>query len=162
MIREILRTLFFQKVLDHLLSVALIMLLTMLAILSLDVIRPITEVCARVASHSDLRLDIHYTYALTGEWPRDSSTLLRTRPIAVPYSSFAGDQAMLEDGAINIRPTRGRIAGETISLRPAVQADNVLGPISWVAGSGSADPERLILGDDATTIDPHWIPHDMR
>jgi hypothetical protein len=59
MIRDILRTLFFQKVLDHLLSVALIMLLTMLAILSLDVIRPITEVCARVASHSDLRLDIH-------------------------------------------------------------------------------------------------------
>jgi hypothetical protein len=162
MIREDLRMLFFQRILDHLLSIALILLLMVMAIQSFKGGRKITEVIARVASQHNLRVDIHYTFALTGEWPRDSNSLLRTRPMGDPYSSVDGDVVMLEGGSINIRPTTGSIAGETISLRPAVPANNAAGPVSWVVGPGADDPTRLIPGDDATTLDPRWIPDCMR
>jgi hypothetical protein len=162
MIREILRTLFFQKVLDHLLSVALIMLLMMLAILSFEGAKIIGELTARVSSQNDLRIDVHYTLALTGEWPKDSNALLRTRPMEVPYSSYSGDELELEGGAIHIRPTKGRLAGETISMHPAVPANNAVGPISWVVGPGGAESEHLVQGDDATTVDSRWIPHGMK
>ncbi len=159
MLRDGLRTFLFQKMLDHLLAILMIFLLLILAIRFLWDVRQMAEVCARVASQNDLRLDIHYHYALTGEWAGDSVGLLRTRSNEVSYSSYSGDEVSLEKGAIHIRATGGSIAGEIISLRPAVPAGDACGPIGWVVGPGPVEAGRLIQGDDSTTIGKHLIPN---
>lgn len=162
MIRQALRTLFFQKTLDHLLSIFLLFLLMGMASLCLAKARQIAEVCARVASQDSLRVGIHYTYALTGEWSGESSTLFCPGSIEESNNPFLGDEAKLDKGAIHMDFTTGRLAGETVSLRPAVPVDNVVGPISWVVGPGTAVAGRLILGEDTTTIASQWILFDMR
>jgi hypothetical protein len=160
MLRDGLRTFLFQKMLDHLLAFLMIFLLMALAVRCFGSVKSMVEVCARFASQDDLRLDVHYHYALTGEWPGDSVGLMRTRPKDVSYRPYDGDEVSLEDGAIHIRPTRGNIADEIISLRPVVPAGDPCGPIGWVVGEGPVEGGRLIQGNNATTIGRHLIPNN--
>jgi hypothetical protein len=148
---------FFQQVLDHLLSIALVLFLMGLAVQVYPVAQQLAEVCARVASQSDLRFDVQYHYALTGEWPKDLDTMLRTRLRGIPYQPYAGDEVALEDGAIRILATQGSIRGKVISLRPATMAGNAIGPVAWVVGTGADVAGRAIQGLDHTTVERDLI-----
>lgn len=154
------RTLFFQKTLDHLFSIALILVLTLLALQSYRVTGDIVQVCASVASVNDLRLDVQYHYALTGEWPKDLESILRSRPAEVAYKAFGENEVSVDDGAIHIKVKGHRLGGETISVHPAVLSDNVTGVVSWVVGPGVPQEGRIIQGPDATTVDSTLILRD--
>lgn len=156
-----LRTFFFQKTLDHLLAIFLMFILMGVGVQVYPVTNQAAEVCARVASQTDLRIDIQYHYALTGEWPKDLDSLLRTRPKDIPYQPYGEDEVTLENGAIRILATRGSIGGEVISLRPAFWGDNATGPVAWVVGNGADVAGRVVQGPDHTTIGRHLIPNDM-
>lgn len=162
MLRDGLRTFFFQRVLDHIMAFGLMFLLGALAIHSYGKVRLMAEVCARVASQNDLRLDVQYHYALTGEWPEDMDGLLRARSGDVPYVPFEGDWVRLEGGAISIYATQGMISGQTISLRPAFPAGDGGKSLCWVVGPVASDGKRLVLGADATTLAASLIPAPMR
>ncbi len=157
---DYLRTLFFQRSLDHLFALALIMVFTLLALQSYRVTHEIVQVCASVASLDDLRLDVQYHYSLTGEWPEDLNSIIRSRPAEVPYKTFGKDEISVEDGAIRIELKGNSLEGEVISLHPAFLEDNVTGPISWVVGPGVPEKGRHIQGTDSTTVSPDLIARD--
>ncbi len=159
---DYLKPFFFQKTLDHLFSLTLIMILLLLALKAYRVTHQMVEVCARVASVDDLRLDVQYHYAQTGLWPKDLQSIIRSRPAEVAYNAFSGDELSVADGTITILPTISSIKGEAVSLHPAVWGGNTTGPISWVVGPGKPENGRIVQGPDFTTVDQGLIPADWK
>jgi type IV pilus assembly protein PilA len=56
----------------------------------------------------------------------------------------------------------GAIAGKTLSIRPAVVADEPVVPIAWVCGNAEGPNKMTIIGDNQTNIDPMLLPPECR
>lgn len=71
----------------------------------------------------------------------------------------------VSNGAINLtfgNRASGAIAGKTLSIRPAVIADEPVVPIAWVCGNVAGPNKMTIIGDNQTNIDPLLLPPECR
>ncbi len=71
----------------------------------------------------------------------------------------------VSNGAINLtfgNRANSAIAGKTLSIRPAVIADESVVPITWVCGNAAGPNKMTIIGDNQTNIDPLLLPPECR
>lgn len=71
----------------------------------------------------------------------------------------------VSNGVINLtfgNRASGAIAGKTLSIRPAVVADEPVVPIAWVCGNAEGPNKMTIIGDNQTNIDPMLLPPECR
>ncbi len=103
------------------------------------------------------RLPLSTYYALKGEWPNSMEHMHEMFPEHARAMTFSmAANLRLASGAISF-DLRRQLSGETLTLHPAVPAEDPLGPVKWVAGGRSLSPRWTIVGDDGTTIDDTYI-----
>jgi type II secretory pathway pseudopilin PulG len=121
---------------------------------TLNVVR-VTASAAEVMGY--YRADLSAYYALQGEWPKDREELRALFPHQPAiFNADADKNVRITGGAIDIRLQR-QLAGKILTLHPAVPIDDPLGPVKWVAGSGSGSDGWSIIGDDHTTVQREYI-----
>ena len=71
----------------------------------------------------------------------------------------------VNDGVINItfgNKAHPKIAGKTLSLRPAVIEESQIVPVAWVCGNAKAPKKMTIKGENKTTMPDAYLPHLCR
>lgn len=99
----------------------------------------------------------------TKELPADNeaAALPVADKIVGNYVSAVG----VDNGVINIsfgNRANSVIAGKTLSLRPAVVEDAPMVPITWVCGFAEAPEKMTVQGNNATNVDPKYLPMSCR
>ncbi len=120
--------------------------------------RKVVETTAATAEVMGIyRAPLSTYYALHGAWPKDNEELqeMFPGPAWKPVFSMAGNVRIL-DGAITFDMLR-RLSGKSITLHPAVPAQDPLGPVKWVAGPKSLSRDWAMAGVDHTTVDDDHI-----
>lgn len=142
-----------------------ILIIAVLAVLQLKTYLPAVTYSKTVhlggAEFQCARMDSIYYYAFHGVWPEDNE-----QAIQFLFHEFQ-DQYVLErgvfkdvrikDGAINLQYNDESFDGKTITLRPAVPAEDKFGPIIWVIGDNKPRSEWIVFGDDHTDIENRYI-----
>ena len=151
----------FHKQIELCLIVLIIGVLAVLQIKNyLPVITYSKTVHSAGASFQSARMDDTYYYAFHGEWPEDNEQAIQfgfndQYVYVVGYDVF--DDVRIKDGAINLQYNDEFFDGKTITLRPAIPANDKFGPIIWVIGNNRQDSEWLVFGDDHTDIEDKYI-----
>jgi Tfp pilus assembly major pilin PilA len=110
----------------------------------------------------DLKTEVAVYYAHTGQWPENKEA-------AHAYSVYKGvdkriyaypHQVELENGAIHVKVAS--LAYKTISVRPAVPAEDPLGPVVWFAGPPLHNRRHAIAGVDRTELPSFLINPQLR
>jgi hypothetical protein len=104
------------------------------------------------------RTPVSVQFALRGEWPKNLDDVRQEFPVNGnwPMSSRLKD-LRLEDGALTVT-LRRPLAGERLTLHPAVPSDDPRGPVRWVAGPSGRRSGWTVVGDDHTTVKDPFIP----
>ena len=113
------------------------------------------------ASFQYARVDDACYYALHGEWPEDNN---RVGPFGftekyTEYGVF--DDVRINNGAINLHYESG-LPGKTMTLRPAVPANDKFGPLIWIVGNYRPESEWHVFGEDHTNIEDRYISSHAR
>lgn len=102
-------------------------------------------------------------HALTGQWPEKDEDLEHLNAAGLvldaPDDRFI-DRVTVENGACHFAYKTG-LTGKTLTLRPAVPAEDPLGPVIWVAGD-SVKKGWSLSGPDRTDVDPLLIGPDLK
>jgi hypothetical protein len=102
-------------------------------------------------------------FFMHGEWPENSNEAMKSglNINYAPYSDNFIKEVTVSNGAIHF--TFGKeLPGKTLTLRPAVPAEDPSGPIVWVCGDSKASKNWAIQGDNRTNIDERYIPRSWR
>ncbi|TRZ50210.1 hypothetical protein D4S03_07115 [bacterium] len=103
------------------------------------------------------RVPVSAYYALHGEWPKDIEELAKMFPerSQKPPMSLA-ENIQLADAAITFA-FRGVAANQTLTIHPAVPAQDPFGPVKWVAGAKSLSDDWTMIGNDRTTVESKYM-----
>lgn len=114
------------------------------------------------APFQSARMDSMYYYAYHGEWPgnNEQATGFGWHDQYVDEDDVFED-VLIKDGAINLH-FNDFFDGKTITLRPAVPADDKFGPVIWVIGDYRPASKWLVFGDDLTNIERRYISYYAR
>ena len=110
----------------------------------------------------DLKTEVLVYYAHTGQWPRDineAHTYGVYNEVDERVFRYA-HQVEIENGAIHVKVAT--LANQTISVRPAVPAEDPLGPVAWFAGPPLHDHRHAIAGMDRTGLPALLIHPQLR
>jgi type IV pilus assembly protein PilA len=115
---------------------------------------PLAEIAKRAVS----------TYRdATQDFPADNTAA--ALPTADKIVNNYVSAVAVDKGVINLtfgnRASKA-ILGKVLSLRPAVVDDAPIVPITWVCGSAEAPDKMSVKGQDATTLDPVYMPIECR
>jgi type II secretory pathway pseudopilin PulG len=97
-------------------------------------------------------------HAFTGEWPESDGDLQHSNLaglVLTPTDDTFIDRVSVENGAFHFTYKKG-LAGKTLTLRPAVPAEDPLGPEIFVAGD-TLKKGWSLTGPDRTDVDPSLI-----
>jgi type IV pilus assembly protein PilA len=98
-------------------------------------------------------------YADKGSWPADNAALGITNTIEGTYVS----SVTTTNGVITInygnKANTAHLSGMVLSIRPAVSTN---GDVSWVCGTATPPGATVVVGADATTVDPKYLPSACR
>ena len=112
---------------------------------------------------TDMKMQMIFYRAHTGEWPKDNQQTLS-------FGSWEGHdvdlpayvkEAKIDDGAIHFSLDQN-FQGKTVTLRPAVPADDLFGPVIWVCGDRDPSSGWLVHGVDRTDVDEKYIHSSWR
>lgn len=109
------------------------------------------------ASFQRARMDSIYYYAFHGEWPEDNDQAVHfgfNEQYILEDDVF--EDVQIRNGAINLKYNKF-FDGKTITIRPAIPADDKFGPVIWIIGDGRPVSEWLVFGDDHTDIENKYI-----
>lgn len=107
----------------------------------------------------DIKTGMMVHHAQTGEWPQSVVEIdqWRTPDDNRKPNEPNHDQLRIDHGALHIALTSS-FQGHTVTLRPAVPAEDLFGPVAWICGP-PLNPDRwYIEGEDQTDI-PRWAIH---
>lgn len=107
--------------------------------------------------------EISYHWALYGEWPQNDSGIENFHSDSFEPDDYGRiDHTAIEKGAIQIF-FKGNLAGDVLSCRPAIAPADSSGPVIWGCGEINRAPKQWrIQGTSRTSIDPYYIPMDLR
>jgi hypothetical protein len=105
------------------------------------------------------RMDSVYYYAFHGVWPEDNEQAMQFgfHDKYILFQRGVFKDVRIKDGAINLQYNDEYLDGKTITLRPAVPAEDRFGPIIWVIGDNRPRSEWIVFGDDYTDIENRYI-----
>lgn len=156
---------------DIFIALTIMLILTAISILIYSEYRKMAIVSAGpIEAASNLKTDISTYYALYGEWPEDKGALLELFPEKENYyedMEFADKgyrsqrSHTIVRGAIDV--SINKLQGNNIvTLRPAVPAEDPLGPVKWVAGGQVQAEGWTIIGEDHTTVEERYIRKELK
>jgi type IV pilus assembly protein PilA len=102
-------------------------------------------------------------WSATQDFPADNAAA--ALPTADKIVNNYVSAVAVDKGVINLtfgNRANKAIAGKVISLRPAVVDDAPMVPIAWVCASAEAPEKMSVKGQDATTLDPIYLPIECR
>ena len=98
-------------------------------------------------------------YADKGTWPADNTALGITNAIAGTYVSDVSQK----NGVITItygnKANTANLSGKLLTIRPAVSTN---GDVAWVCGTATPPATATVVGADATTVLPKYLPSACR
>ena len=119
------------------------------------------------ATFMKMKWDMMLLHALHGDWPKNDQVSLRDG-WADKYYSEGHDSsyitaAAIEDGAIHFQLRLKEGEGpKTLTMRPAVPAEDPLGPVVWICGKPASPSLWSLPGVDRTNVDYRYIPDSWR
>lgn len=141
-------------------AVTIIVLSCVVAALALAVTRgrKLVEVSvAAVEVLGSYRTPLSVQYALQGRWPAGPDDLRDSAPRdGIWTGSERLKRLVVDQGGLTV-PLRGPLAGERMTLHPAVPSDDPLGPVCWSAGPSGARG-WTVAGPDHTTVRKEFLP----
>jgi type IV pilus assembly protein PilA len=158
----------FQLLIDHM--IAILVLCTVMAV-AIKIYLPYRQKArlSHVVGGSpflEMRAQMMLYRALHGEWPQNNRQLASlgwwfTFENISEFESEDIADATIENGAIHF--TLGKtFKGQIVTLRPAVPANDPLGPVIWICGNREPTSEWIVYGVDRTTVEDRFIPSSWR
>jgi type II secretory pathway pseudopilin PulG len=148
---------------DFIVTVTVIAVVVAIIVSAVRESRKSMEVAAASAEVMGVyRMPFSTYYALNGEWPMSSEDLrdlLPARMANITLSMVAN--VRVTEGAITFDLLR-QLSGKTLTLHPAVPAQDSLGPVKWVAGGKCLSPGWTMAGDDRTTVEDTYIARTLK
>ena len=138
-----------------------ILVIAVLAALQIKTYLPVRTysktVHATGAAFQSARIDNTVYYAYHGEWPKDNEQAAGFwwHDEYAPEDDVFED-VQIKDGAINLEFDEF-LDGKIITLRPAVPADDIFGPVIWVIRDNRSASEWQVFGEDRTNIEKRYI-----
>jgi hypothetical protein len=144
---------------DVLVSALVIATVIALLVMTVGRTRKWVEVsAAAVETLTIYRMPVSLHYALSGEWPKTMDEVRQWYDAQSNWSDSSRlRELLIEDGAITTG-LRSPLAGERLTVHPAVTADDPLGPVRWVAGPGGHRGNWTVIGTDHTTVQDEFVP----
>lgn len=144
---------------DNMVSILVIVCVIAALTMSITRARKLVETsAAAVEIMTTHRTPVSVLFALRGEWPKDLGDLRRSFPVSGNWSASPRMKDLrLEGGAMTVS-LRGPLAGERLTVHPAVPSDDPLGPVRWVAGAHGHRNDWAVAGEDHTTVKDSFIP----
>ncbi len=157
---------FYYKFFDLISSIVIIGFLAAIAISSYDQAVKLAEsINVSGSCFTKARMDCMYYRAIHGEWPENNqqaSDFGWNDDYNEQYSSNI-NKAIIEKGAIHLKfGNRTKMQGKIITMRPAVPAENQMGPVQWICGDIDQTKGWITYGSDKTNIQKQFIHRDLR
>lgn len=134
--------------------VAIIAILAALAIPAYQDYTMRAQASEGITLSNGLKTSLAEYYATNGTWPTNNAALGITGTISGSYVSAVTTAG----GAITAtfgNKANTAIAGQTLTIRPAVSAN---GDVTWVCGTGAIPAGTSIVGTDGTSISAQYLP----
>lgn len=153
----------FYFTVDLSVTIAVIACVVSLFVSTINESRKKVEVASATAEIMGIyRTPMSIYYALHGAWPKDNEELQDMFPEQARKLILSmSENIRIADGAITI-DMRRRLVGKSITLHPAVPAQDPLGPVKWVAGPKSLSRDWAMAGADHTTVDGDYISRILK
>lgn len=149
----------FYITVDILITALVIACLAAVLTSSIDHTRKLVEIsAAAVEVMSSYRTPVSVQYALHGEWPTGEEELRQWFPSDRKWITSARFEHLGLDGGAMTVDLRPPLAGERLTIHPAVLEGDPLGPVRWLAGPEKGRSNWTKLGNDHTTAIECFIP----
>ena len=148
---------------ELLMVVAVIGILALMAIPSLQDQALKRQVKEGMALADVAKKGVQAVYSLTGEMPKNNE--FAGIPQSNKIVSTLVKDVSVKDGAITLvfgNNAHKGLDGKKLTLRPAVVPGEGVVPISWVCANARVPKEMEAKGRDETDIQSSWLPVDCR
>ena len=149
--------------LELMIVIAMITTMTTLALPSFQdrIIRAQVDEALKLASIAEAAVDEYYKHE--NKFPADNAEA--GLPAKDKIIGNYVHQIEIVNGTIHVtmgKKANKHIAGEIVSLRPAIVKDAPIVPIAWVCGKAEAPDGMDVIGDNATSLDNIHLPLECR
>ena len=150
------------KIYEHLLSLAVVLLLMGVAVLMQMEYQQQAVTVQAVGPLNPAKLDDLYCWNLHGIWPPNTVKAMSGMGVHDSYLDNRRMLTLIEDGVIHVQFKNGGLSGESISFHPVIPVNDSLGSVHWRAGNSFSDPAYRIQGKDRTSITDSVIMRSLR
>lgn len=116
-----------------------------------------------------MKTDMSVYYALKGEWPAGKEELSALLPDNKQWfedmesgeSEYSHYIKVIKYGAVHVT-VKNSEENKRVTVRPAITADDPLGPVIWIAGRGEPRAGWTIIGEDHSTVNERYISKALK